>query len=79
MNLSNIKDWLSTICGLIIALCGPGTGILWLNWPTMPHWLTITLLVLAGVAVYVKALLVGKNPDGSTKTSDQINALNAGK
>ena len=75
-NISNIKDKLSTICGAIIFLCGPGTGLLWTLGVPLPKWLIAIAVAFAGIAGYVITYLIGKNPDGSTKTPTQVNALN---
>ena len=71
--MNNLKDILSTICGVIIAICGAGSGLIWLLGVTLPTWVSILAIALAGVAVIVLGLLQGKNPDGSTKTPEQIN------
>lgn len=73
---SNIKDKLSTICGAILVLCGPGTGILWTLGVKLPQWAITVALALAGVALMTGYILQGKNPDGSTKTPTQVNELN---
>ena len=71
--MNNLKDILSTICGVIIAICGAGSGLIWQLGVTLPKWVSILAIALAGVAVIVLGLLQGKNPDGSTKTPEQIN------
>ena len=74
--MNNLKDILSTICGVIIAICGAGTGLIWQLGITLPHWISVVAIALAGVAVIVLGLLQGKNPNGSTKTPTQVNELN---
>jgi hypothetical protein len=76
MNTSNIKDWMTTLCGIIIAVCAGGTGFLYTIGITFPAWVYSIAVVLSALAVYVKANLVGKNPDGTTKTPTQVSQLN---
>ena len=68
MKLTNIKDWLSTICGIIIAICGAGTGLVWQLGITLPAWVSPTAIALAGLATIVLGYLQGKTADGKTKT-----------
>lgn len=68
MNTANIKDWLSTICGIIIAICGAGTGLIWQLGIVLPSWVTPVAIALAGIAAIVLGYLQGKTSDGKTKT-----------
>ena len=68
----NYKDILSTICGIIIAICGAGTGLIWQLGVTLPGWVTPVALGLAGLAVIVLGYIQGKNADLSIKSNVQI-------
>jgi len=70
--MKNWKDIVSTICGIIIALCASGTGLIWGIGVTFPEWVTPTALFLAGLAGLILGLLQGKNADGTTKTPKQL-------
>ncbi len=72
--MKNWKDIISTICGIIIAICGAGSGLIWGLGITFPSWVTPVALFLAGLAGLVLGLLQGKNADGSTKTVKQLTA-----
>jgi len=77
--MRNWKDIISTICGIIIAICGAGTGLIWQLGVTLPSWVTPVALALAGLAFIILGYLQGKNADGSTKTPAQIAAQKNGK
>ena len=76
---SNLKDLISTICGIIIAVCGAGTGIIWQLGVTLPKWVTPVAIALAGIATLVLGIITGKNPNLTTKTDAQVTAQNNGK
>lgn len=76
MNTSNIKDWLNTLCGIILALCLSGTGFLYTIGITFPTWVYSIAAVLSAIALFIRGYLGGKNPDGSTKTPTQVIAAN---
>lgn len=62
--MTNLKDTLSTICGLIVALC---TALLGITQFTLPAWVNVTATILIAVAGAVLGFLQGRNPDGSKK------------
>jgi len=70
--MSNIKDTVATICGLVIAISGGivlavNTGMVVLA-PVIVNY-----SILAGiVAGSILGFLTGKNPNGTTKTREQI-------
>jgi len=72
--MKNWKDTISTICGIIIAICGAGSGLIWGLGINFPAWVTPVALFLAGLAGLVLGILQGKNADGSTKTQSQLAA-----
>jgi hypothetical protein len=75
MKLSNIKDWLSTICGIMILL---GGALATLNATALhlPVWVTASGGAMVAIGTAIVSILTGKNPDGSTKTPIQVNELN---
>ena len=70
--MSNLKDVLTTICGVILFLCASGTGLIWQLGVTLPTWVGPVALALAGIAGFIIAYYQGKNADGTTKTPDQL-------
>ena len=74
--MSNYKDLLSTICGIVIAICGAGTGLIWQLGVTLPGWVSPTAIALAGIAAIILGLVTGKNPNLTTKTPRQVDNLN---
>lgn len=75
MNLSNIKDTLTTIAGILGALAVAGTGLLvtlaQYNIP-VPNIYIILISVVGVLSTAILGYFNGKNPDGSSKTPDQI-------
>jgi hypothetical protein len=76
INLSNIKDWLNTLCGIIIALTAGGSGFLWTLGITFPTWVYSVAALLFGLATFARGYLGGKNPNGTTKTQRQVDNIN---
>jgi len=70
----NWKDTLSTICGILIALC---TALLTLA--TIPTWLQTACGITIAVAGALIGWITGKNPNLSTKTDTQVTNANTGK
>jgi hypothetical protein len=69
--MSNLKDTLSTIAGIMLAIGGvilalPSQGVV------LPEWATIAGTVLLALGGAVMGILQGKNADGSMKTAAQI-------
>jgi hypothetical protein len=77
MNTSNIKDTLTTVCGVIFFVC---TSIVTMNVSgvILPTWLTSTCGVLIGISGAIIGWLTGKTPAGVTKTDTQVAQQNKG-
>jgi hypothetical protein len=75
MKTSNIKDTLSTICGILILL---GGALATINAAALhlPVWVTAAGGAMVAIGTAIIGILTGKNPDGSTKTPIQVNELN---
>jgi hypothetical protein len=76
MNTSNLKDKLSTICGIIFALCTAliTTGV---SGVALPTWLTAGAGIVAAICGAIIGVLTGKAPNASTKSDSQVAAGNA--
>jgi hypothetical protein len=73
MKLSNLKDFITTICGIIILAAGIIHTVVLSGVTVAPT--IVNIFTTAGiVAAAVLAYFTGKNPDGSTKTTEQITA-----
>jgi len=73
MKTTNVKDIVTTICGVLILISGSlvaaeSQGVV------LPTWASSSAKIAGVVAGSVLAYFTGKNPDGTTKTSEQINA-----
>ena len=68
---SNLKDTLTTICSIAIIV---GGAILSMSVAgvTLPAWLTAGASAVVAIATALTAALTGKNADGSTKTTAQL-------
>ena len=75
-SMSNIKDWLSTLCAAAFAIGTAIVGIS-LSGVKLPTWLVGLGATLIGVSGTIAKILQGKNPDGSTKTPTQVAELNS--
>ena len=64
--MKNLKDTVSTICGLIIALA----TTLKLKGVVLPPTIDNILNIAAVLSIVVVGYLQGKNPNGSTKVID---------
>jgi hypothetical protein len=69
--MNNLKDKLSNICGIILAICTAlvtttASGI------SLPTWLITACGILIAISGAIIGVLTGKAPDGSTKTPRQI-------
>jgi hypothetical protein len=76
MNLSNLKDTLSTICAWITlaggaVLAGVASGQI-----SLPTSITTIIGSVVGFAVIITQFLTGKNADGTAKTPAQVAASN---
>ena len=68
---SNLKDKLSTFCGILAAICGAllvagESGV------TLPGWLKATAGAVSAVCLAVIGYLTGKTPAAKPKTEKQI-------
>ena len=63
--MTNLKDKISTICGIVFAICVALMAV-----PNLP--ILVTQIAAGGMAVSgaVIGILTGKNPNGSTKVID---------
>jgi hypothetical protein len=71
MNLSNIKNTLTTIAGILGTISGviitcQTQGV------ALPPWLTTVAAVCGAISIGIIGYFSGKNPDGSSKTQNQI-------
>lgn len=69
--MSNLKDTLSTIAGIMLAIGGviaalPTQGVV------LPEWAVTVGLVLMGLGGAIMGILQGRNADGSAKTAAQL-------
>ena len=72
---SNIKDKLSTICGLIGAI----TGALLISGVDLPAWLKTVCGATSAVCLAIIGYLTGKTPAAKPKTEEQVIDQNAPK
>ena len=79
MNMSNIKDTLSTICAWVTVVGGAVLAAVVSGALVLSPTITGILTTIVGVAIAISQFLTGKLPNGTTKTPDQINAANNGK
>jgi VIT1/CCC1 family predicted Fe2+/Mn2+ transporter len=68
--MKDIKNVVTTICGLIIAICGALLGVA--TQVTLPSWLITTCIISMAVATAILGFFSGRNPDGSSKTPTQL-------
>lgn len=68
--MKNFKDVISTICGLIVAICGSLLAASFAA--SFPEWLQITLGVLVAAATGILGYFQGKRADGRSKTESQV-------
>lgn len=76
--MKNLKDKATTVCGILALLCGGVITAQHAGVP-IPPIVSAVAISVASVCGGVIAFLTGKNPDGSTKTSDQVDNANQGK
>ena len=72
--MSNIKDTLTTIAGILAAV---GTAVVTFvtalpQTVTVPDWVTVIAGILGAVGLAIIGFFNGRNPDGSAKTITQI-------
>ncbi len=71
----NSKDLISTICGIVIAVCGAIVGAIQAG-VVLPTWVNTVCLVLIAVAGGLIGVVTGKNPNLTAKTPRQVDDLN---
>lgn len=75
--MPNLKDTVTTICGIIVAMA-TATGAAAEMWPdTIPKWILIIAFIAGGTAGGYALKLIGKNPNGTPKTPEQVAVQNA--
>jgi hypothetical protein len=72
MNISNLKDTVTTICAWITVVGGAILGAQVAGQTTLPVSITGILTAVVGVALAVTQFLTGKNPNGTTKSDSQV-------
>ena len=76
--MKNWKDTLTSVCALVIAICGGITGLNLGGAFTLPTW----LITICGLLVVIAGALIGwatgKNPNLTAKTDTQVSKLNTG-
>jgi hypothetical protein len=72
--MENLKDKITTISGLLFVICGAVLGVQ-TQYP-LPKCVVTIAAVLASVCAAVTMYMTGKNPNGTTKTSEQAAAIN---
>lgn len=75
--MKNIKDTLTTICGIMIAASGTILTVDKTVPGFVPEKISTIGAVMGVVALSVLGYLTGKNPDGSTKSVAQVEAQNS--
>lgn len=72
--MNNIKDTITTVCGLIIAISGGIVLAAHTNMIAISIQIVNGCLLAGIIATSVLSYFSGKNPNGTTKTTEQINA-----
>ena len=75
--MKNLKDKLSTICGIIFLIGGAIVSVGATGGAILPVWLVSGAGVATALSGAVIGILTGKNPDGSTKSIPQIDTQNS--
>lgn len=73
--MKNLKDNVTSICGLIIALCGAFTSLS-AGGMVLPAWVITTCTILSAISTALIGYYTGKNPNGSVMNKDQIDYRN---
>ena len=71
--MKNLKDTVTTICGLLIAVTGSVQVIIAMG-VVLPQTVVSGSIIVGVVSMSVLGYFTGKNPDGSKKTPEQIAA-----
>ena len=68
---SNIKDKLSTFCGVLVAIAG-GVLVAQTAGLVLPTWLVATCGSVVAIGTAIIGYLTGKTPAAAKKTEDQV-------
>lgn len=68
---SNIKDTVSTICGILVAI-GGSILVAGQSGVVLPSWLTTASGVTVAVGTAIIGYLTGKAPNAAKKSPDQV-------
>ena len=74
--MENLKDTVSTICGVLFVICGAILGVQ--TEVAMPKWIITTAVVVSAISAAITMYMTGKNPNGTKKTIEQVTKQNAG-
>ncbi len=67
----DIKSKISTVCGVIILVCGVVLALP-LQGLVIPTGVTSIATIVLSICGGIIGVLTGKNPDGSSKTAEQV-------
>ncbi len=71
--MKNLKDKISTVCGIVLLISGCILSVTTAG-VALPVVVVTSATLGASISGGLLAYLTGKNPDGSTKTVEQIEA-----
>jgi amino acid transporter len=74
--MENIKDTLTTVCAWVTVIGGAVLGAQIAGQISLPVSILGTLGTLVAIAAGVTQFLTGKNPNGSTKSVEQVSQQN---
>ena len=74
--MKNLKDKLSSICGIVFLVGGAIVSVGATGGVALPVWLVAGAGVSTAISGAVIGILTGKNPNGSTKAIEQVEAQN---
>ena len=74
---SNIKDTLSTICGILLAICIPIEALQIAGTITLPVSISPILVAIIAICTGINGYLTGKAPSGAVKSATNITNGNA--
>jgi hypothetical protein len=75
--MKNLKDNLSTICGILFLIGGAIVSVGATGGIAEPTWLVSGAGILTAVSGAIVGFLTGKNPNGSTKSVEQTTTQNS--
>jgi hypothetical protein len=74
---SNLKDVVTTTCAIVIAACAGVLGAEHAGQLQLSPTVSGILTLIPFIATAVIGVLTGKNPDGSTKSAEQVTNQNS--